>query len=284
MTRTYTPADLEPILAIASQCGLILVGGQAVNIWCCLMEKPAEEPWASMRPYVSMDADTLGDAMQMMKLAKALEARGWKVTVAQPNKDEARINTGLLTIRGKISGRDSILEMNLLKHLEGLSNQEIRESAETIRLGKARITTLDPLRLLESKTISLNTLDQTNRQDKKHLRLCLALVETLLEETGKLPDPDRALAAARRIADNAVHPLGLDTLTRHGINLLDAIPWERWRKNNNPEIAGYTNQEAQLRQQMAQRIQDQKETQEWLDALKGKTKKPKPGPTGRSRL
>ena len=30
-TDTFTPEELEPILKTASECGTILVGGQAVN-------------------------------------------------------------------------------------------------------------------------------------------------------------------------------------------------------------------------------------------------------------
>ncbi len=83
----FTPEELEPILILASECGMILVGGQAVNSWALLLEKPEDEPWKSLRPYTSLDVDMLCSEYQMLKFAKTLSDSGWGVEVAPHSED-----------------------------------------------------------------------------------------------------------------------------------------------------------------------------------------------------
>ena len=126
---------------------------------------------------------------------------------------------------------------------------------------------------MESKTISLNTLDQKNRQDKSHLELCVAMMNRILVETGKGPQWATAVSHANKIVTNSKHPLGLDTLTRHAINLLDAIPWEIWRNSGNPTLEQFGADEQQHRQQMHDSIQESEELENWYRQLNPKPHK-----------
>lgn len=110
--KTFSPTDLEPILKIASDCGLILVGGQAVGCWATLLETPDEEPWKSRRPYTSRDADALCTRNQMLQFAKSLTESGWAGEVYEPDKNEERINTGAIRIHGMIGNKRQTVEMN----------------------------------------------------------------------------------------------------------------------------------------------------------------------------
>ncbi len=268
--KTFSPADLEPILQIASDCGLILVGGQAVGCWATLLESPDEEPWKSRRPYTSRDADALCTRNQMLQFAKSLTENGWIVEVYEPDKKEERINTGAIRIQGMIGNKLQTVEMNLLKQLEGLSNQEIEETAIDIPIRQSFIRTIDSLRLLESKTISLHSLDQTARQDGNHLILCIATLKKILQETGKELEWPGALQSAQRVIQNANHQVGLDMLTRHQINLLDAIPWEAWSHCGNPSLEQLGQAEPVHRKEMLDAIQNATELENWFRNLNPK--------------
>lgn len=269
-SATFTAGDLEPILKIASDCGLILIGGQAVGSWATLLETPDEEPWKSSRPYTSKDADMLCGRNQMLQFARALTEDGWAIEIFEPDKNEEKINTGALRIQGMIGGKRQVVELNLLKQLEGPSNQEIEENLERIPILSSFIRTIDPLRLLESKTISLNTLDQSRRQDKSHVVLCLATLRSLLAITGNGPDWPNAVRTARRIIQNTNDQIGLDTLTRHQIHLLDAIPWEAWRQSNNPEIQDFGNEEQTQREHVEMKLKEIDELKQWIESLQPK--------------
>ncbi len=209
----------------------------------------------------------------MLQFAKSLTENGWEVEVFEPNKQEERINTGAVRIRGMIGNRRQTVEMNLLKQLEGLSNQEIEETATEIPLRKSFIRTIDSLRLLESKTISLHSLDQTTRQDGNHLLLCIATLKKILEQAGEGAEWQAALQSAQRIIQNANHQVGLDVFTRHKTNLLDAIPWETWRNSGNSSLAQLGCAEAEHRQKMLDSIQTAMELEVWFRKLNPKSRK-----------
>ena len=271
--QVFTPQELEPILKIASDCGMTLIGGQAIGCWATLLENPEEEPWKSRRPYTSRDADELCTEIQMRRFAKALCQNGWSVEVFEPDEREKKINTGAIRIGGMIGGLPRVLEMNLLKQLDGMSNQEIEETAMEIPIHQSLVRTMDTLRLLESKVISLNTLDQIKRQDRNHLILCCAAVEKLLLETGKGPGWPNAIKSAQRIIQNANSQIGLDTLKHFQINLLDSIPWVGWRQSSQPELQEFGKQEQPHRSEMTSKLQEIEESQQWFANLQSKSRR-----------
>jgi hypothetical protein len=275
LRNTFTPEELEEVLVLACQCGLTLLGGQAVNAWASLLESPNEEPWKGLRPYTSFDADLLAEKSKMLKLAQSLQSQGWKVNVFLPeSKEEEKINTGALEVFWP-QDKSRRLEINVLHRIEGLSIQEVEENATLIPLGKSQVRVLDPLRLLESKTISLNTLNQTTRQDRKHLELCVAIVHRILQENIKSPESHQAEATAQRIIKNALHDLGTSTWETYGINLLDAIPWKEWAEQKaHPSLTKIGKEENLHRQAMTEKCREKQELEAWLKTLNPPNKKP----------
>jgi hypothetical protein len=266
----FTPGELEPILKAASECGMILVGGQAVNSWAVLLENPESEPWKSLRPYTSKDADMICSEIQMLKLAKALSDSGWEVAVFAPQGREKNLNVGAIRIEGMIAGKRRFVEINLLRQLDGVSIQEINENKEDIPIKDHTIKVIDCLRLLESKTISLDTLDQGQRQDRKHLVLCCAALREILREGAKSPETSGLIATANRVVHNAEHQLGLDTLKHHGVDLLDSIPWETWGESKHPELRAFAGQEETIRAGIQEKIVEAAALKRWLASLNPK--------------
>src|SRR5258708_25055332 len=76
-SRLVTPQEIKVILQSLSEADAVLIGGQGINVWSCIYEKPDCEPWRSARPYTSVDADALADRAEMVRLARALEEKGY---------------------------------------------------------------------------------------------------------------------------------------------------------------------------------------------------------------
>jgi len=265
--KPFTPQDLEELFEIAASCELVLVGGQAVACWAMLLERPELEPWKSKRPYTSRDADAIGSKTQMLEFARALQKLGWKVEIFLPEGNETAINTGALRIHGQFANQAECIEMNFLKHLQGQTYQTIRQQAARIPIDKRDALVIDPLRLLESKTISLNTLDQHDRQDRSHLQLCVAIAREMLATASKGPLWPTALANAGEIIGMAKQEFGINTLRFHQIDLLDAIPWEAWRSSNQPELSSFANSESLHRNEVGEILNKDVEIEDWLQQL-----------------
>ena len=263
----FTPQDLEELFGIAASCELVLVGGQAVACWARLLEKPDLEPWKSKRPYTSRDADAIGSKTQMLEFARTLRNLGWKVEIFLPEGDEIAINTGALRIHGQFPNQADSIEMNFLKHLQGQTYQTIRQQAILIPINKREALVIGPLRLLESKTISLNTLDQNGRQDKSHLQLCVAITREMLATAGKSPLWPAALDNANEIIGMAKQEFGINSLRFHQIDLLEAIPWEFWRSSRQSELAEFAGSESLHRSEVRDLINKDVEIEDWLQQL-----------------
>ena len=62
----FGPQEIKSILQALAEADAVLVGGQAINVWSCLYERPDCEPWRSSRPYTSVDADALADRAELV--------------------------------------------------------------------------------------------------------------------------------------------------------------------------------------------------------------------------
>lgn len=267
--RPRTPQEVRPILQALAEAGIVLVGGQAINLWSLLYEQPKVEPWRSSRPYTSFDADALADRAELFMAARKMEEAGFQIEVSLPETPEASaLNTGLLQAR---KGGDEIT-INLLHRLGGLSTQEIRETAVTLSWERIDIRLLHPLLCVESKAHSLNTLPQDKpdepRQDRKHLALAVANLREHLVKRSQPDLADAVLRSAHRLVDLAYHQLGCEMLTRQHVDLLDGIPWASWRPGPIASLQEFAKREAEFRREIQQRIEMQAEVDRWLADLK----------------
>ena len=267
--RPRTPHEIKSILEALSGVGAVLIGGQAINVWSLIYEQPENEPWRSSRPYTSFDADALADRPEMMMAARASEKAGFRIEISLPETpEESALNTGLVHAR---KGGDEFC-INLLHRLGGLNTQEVRETAVTISWERIDVLLLHPLLCVESKAHSLSTLPQDKpdepRQDRKHLILAVA---NLREHLVRRSQPELAgavLRTAQRLVDLAYHQLGCETLTRHGIDVLDGIPWAAWRPGPISALQELANREPEFRREIQRRIEMQAEVDRWLADLK----------------
>lgn len=267
--RPRTPQEVKPILQALADAGIVLVGGQAINVWSLLYERPETEPWRSSRPYTSFDAAALADKAELLLAARAIEKAGFQIEVRLPEApEESVLNTGLIQAK---QGRDEII-VNLLQRLGGLNTQEIRETAVTVSWEHLDVRLLHPLLCVESKAHNLNTLPQDKpdepRQDRKHLILAVANLREHLAGRSQPELVSAVLRTAQRLVDLAYHQLGCETLIRHSVEVLEGIPWTTWRSESIPALREFANRETEFRREIQQRIESQAEVDRWLADLK----------------
>lgn len=186
-----------------SLCGseLILVGGQAVNLWGERYVK--QEP--SIReflPFTSRDADFYR-RVRNFKLPS-----GWK-RLAMPTKGRMRLVADVL------SGPDE-QTAEILRSVNGLSADEIEAHAIPIPYKGKPLYVLTPIALFQAKLANVCSLPQEARQDLKHLQLLVPVSKCFLQDLLRAAkSPERPAQVIRWIGqhvENVRQAVGKDLL------------------------------------------------------------------------
>lgn len=173
------PADFAPVLATAKP--LLLVGGQAVNLWAVYyLERTVE-----LAPFVSRDVDVLGDRETLKALGKLAGARPQFFPLRPPSNEVG------VVIAQDANGRPLLIEV--LRYIHGVSDRELREPSYTLAIGAGQIQVQvpGPIALLQAKIANVADLKQTGRQDARHVLILARLMP------GYLADLQKAAAEGR---------------------------------------------------------------------------------------
>lgn len=142
---------------------LILVGGQALEVWGMLLNVPAPATEGT-QPFqaLTVDADWLGHKEDATWLAQLLGVDRTELQIPDPS--DPTPNTALLYLAS--NGR--VMLMDFLAYITGLDNQDIKGKATDLQLtdpqGNAlHLRVLDPIHCLVSRMANLKT-----HPDKRH--------------------------------------------------------------------------------------------------------------------
>jgi hypothetical protein len=263
-----TPESILSILDAIAKSGGIILGGQAIGIWSTLLQSPEREPWASLRPYTSLDADGLGESAVLADLAKRLTKLGFKVGLVEPKTEvEKRINTGVIYAKSK----NLHIGINILSNPLGMLPREIVRTAQTVKFAGAALRVLHPVLCVEGKAMCLAELVQNNpespRQDEPRLRLALANLRVFLARLGE-ESPSQATRLADRVKGLALDSLGVKILKSHKLDVLDGVPWHSWKKSAHKELKDYADTYENVVAERASNEKREKEGREWIEMLK----------------
>lgn len=196
----------------------ILVGGQAVNLYANHYQELMPEI-ELLRPLASRDLDFHGGPRDAKRAMAILHATGKINDGTDPSP-----NAGVLQVPLS-SGQ--VLIVDILTSVFGISASEMLRSSITWKMSDdTTIEVLHPLLLLESKLACLRSLNQSDRQDEKHVRLMTHVVSAWLDE--QIESPRHIFKAIERIAAMMMTPDGVSAYER-GIDLWQAIPLDRMR-------------------------------------------------------
>lgn len=170
MRSEREPAEFAEILNSAERP--LIVGGQAVNVWAEYYSA-TNTRLAAQRPFVSKDADILGDRAMAARLAKV---PGWKVTYFH---EPRTIAVAVLT---KETPGQPTLTVEILREVRGLTHKELGDS-DLVELRPGQIYRIpSPIRLLKAKLANLAGITPTRDQDIRHARLLVTLARDYLVE------------------------------------------------------------------------------------------------------
>ena len=216
------PEALKDLLASIQQAKieLVLVGGQAINLWATQYAQPTPE-WEQYRPFASVDLDFYGGRLEAMQCAEVL---GGDVTLAQ--NFEPTPNAGVVTILWQ----DRPFRIDILASVYGLLDSDVATTALTFMgtgpLHGIQLKVLHPVLCLEGKLKCLANLPQVGRQDEKHLRLSILILQAFIMAQLNTQHPRMLLNLSEKVVNNLWTEAGLSVWYRHGIQIEHAIPIE----------------------------------------------------------
>ncbi len=221
MDRIFTPENLISLFQAIDreELDLILVGGQAINIWASYYASRVTA-LTEYLPFSSADLDFYGGKVEAIACQKIL---GGTINI---NRDfDPSPNTGVLIVPTE----DRPLRVDFLGSVFGIGDIELSQSAIVFEgqqvLAGVRVKILNPMLCLEGKLKAAIGLPQEGRQDLKHLRMSLLFVKEYIKDT-ILGDVRQGLKLIERIAFNIWSDAGLSVWYRYGIEINLAIPTE----------------------------------------------------------
>lgn len=208
------PEDFDPIF---SQ-DVVIVGGHAVNLWASYYAARGDEVLAGFAPFTSKDADIF---VKDKELAMAIAAAaGWEFR----NNPEARSPVlGVIILRrGEVE-----LQVDVLHAVTGLTEADLNTTATiTFENGKS-YSVPAPDVMLKAKLANLQTHDQAERQDERHVRIlthCCAHYLTDAVEAVQAGELTEREAVERFMATLRTSATAKELNLALGLNLSAAIP------------------------------------------------------------
>ncbi len=174
------PGDFARLLATKEP--VLLVGGQAVNLWALYYQ----DRTADLAPFVSRDADVLGDRETLLELGKLAGAKPQFFPLKPPGNEVG------VVIAGDAGGGGMLIEV--LRYVRGPTNEQLKDPVYTMMLGDTPVRVPGPIALLQAKIANLAEINQSGRQDGRHVLILSRLMPAYLEDL-------RAATAAGRLEE-----------------------------------------------------------------------------------
>ncbi len=160
---------------LATVVPLLLVGGQAINLWAIYYQ----ERTVGLTPFVSRDADVLGDRETLKTLGKLAGTKPQFFPLRPPSNEVGVV----ITKDG--SGQPLLIEV--LRSVHGVTNEELSAPVYTMAIGEGgvQVQVPGPIALLKAKIANLADLPQAGRQDSRHVLILARLLPALFGRPAK---------------------------------------------------------------------------------------------------
>src|ERR1700679_2694865 len=165
------PVDFASLLATKEP--VLLVGGQAVNLWAIYYGART----AALAPFVSRDVDVLGDRETLEALGKLAGTKPQFFPVRPPTNEIG------VVIAKDHNGLPLLVEV--LRYVHGVTNAELRDPVYTLALGETHVQVPSPIALLQAKIANVADITQTGRQDARHVVILAQVLPAYLEDLQK---------------------------------------------------------------------------------------------------
>lgn len=146
----------------------VVVGGQAANAWATYYSERVGDELRRFRPFTSKDIDLAGDRELLRRIEKAT---GGKLTYSEPRSP----------VLGMVEAGtgDDARKVEVLHHVKGLNRDDL-DDAIAVSVGGSVVRLLSPPKVLKAKLCNAITLDQSDRNDVKHVRIMVLCVREFM--------------------------------------------------------------------------------------------------------
>jgi hypothetical protein len=206
---------LSAVSRLPRDLHVVLVGGHAVNAWAIAFESRIRDSLIPLHPLKSDDLDLCASRSVTLLLHQEL---GGKLVLG----DVRQIIDGRLVLGSEPDTR----EIDVLRGIFGVLTQELKSTVPLIVAGH-EIQVLAPHVLLKGKLANLLHLDQTNRNDGKHVELMLLVLREFLADsvaTAAAGNERAVLGLLKDVLDVLNSADGREFCRRFGRSFADILP------------------------------------------------------------
>jgi len=208
-----------PIYAALNRAHIdyLIVGGQACNLWALMYEDRVPD-LKSLRPYTTKDLDVW--SRYQTDVVTTAELLHVAPTLADPGS--AAPDMGHFTYRSEQGN----LFVQFLTGVYGVQTDLVIRSKQNYFLkgDNLHLAVMHPLLALESKLKCLYGLDQTGRQDLKHLKMGILYTPSFIVDRAKEGEARDALRMCQHLLKLAGERPGIRLFHEKGISLETVIP------------------------------------------------------------
>jgi hypothetical protein len=226
---------------LARSSAQFLFGGQAVNFWADYFDRKVDaKELHTLRPFASKDCDIW------------VSPRAWNEI---KNAERGRLVRGTSPIDGQLgilTLQQSPLRMvDLMSSVYGIRHEELARLCERAPVFNG-VKVMDPIYLFRSKCHCLLGLDQSDRQDTRHVRMMALILPEYISLLIDKADAEKLTARAilkeikllRKILGTQACRRALGQLE---INPETLIPWEKLSACGMETLAAFANTQKNLR-------------------------------------
>jgi len=228
-----TPLPLEKkrtvkdyIELLDAETGLILVGGQAVNLWAEKYQT-VDTNILEFQPFTSRDADFY------RRLAKLHLPSSWE---SLPNLSKGRMRIVSHVLKGP-EGQTA----EIIRSVNGLTEKEIENGAISITYAGNPMWFLAPVALFQAKLANVNSLPQEERQDLRHLQLLVPVTFCFFEEIlERYQKPERPTAILKWLSQHVENlRLAVNQGHIHSLDWCDCLPIDLMATHPSPSVVNF---------------------------------------------
>lgn len=208
--------EVLPILRALHDADTVLIGGQALNVWCEIYATNVEALRA-YAPFTSKDVDAQGDRNAVEMCARALGVRPMFSTSAR-DADSDAINSGYM----EVPIRHSHVGVNVVVKPYGLKQNEVRDTALMLELDGNPLRVMHPVLVMESRIANVIGLHRTDPHSLMQARASILCAREFIH------DPSREKREALALVERIFRYARSDTNARHAsarfaLNAFDAV-------------------------------------------------------------
>jgi hypothetical protein len=239
--RKRPPQEFFPVIGFLNEHGIVpeIVAGQAVNLWALhylewdAKYSPLSNKLSHLHPFTSEDLEILSGTRTLLHRHPDFDhetvprdpfAKTWS-----PDESTLYFRVG--------SEPDERLKIQSMLVVNGVTTEEIRKRAILMAVGEARFFLPDPITLLQAKMSNLESLDQSNRQDERHVKMVVLSTRAFIgEDVQNGVEGRNLLKVIGRLQKLLASPIARRLSEKYPIDFSDALPADILGNSSDPKI------------------------------------------------